>query len=360
MVIQVEVDANTLNSIPHTNNLHWGFPSRFFNWLLQNNPRALKLFLLTYHISFYINYQTCQKLFDLVFTPDQNTKDYRRLNYLFLVPAVLLIVSALLKAWMMVSDPFADVRTGYSIGLLSAVVIIELIVGYLLIAQNSFEMKWTLSFTIFASFFCLSTTRFALGYKVCGCFGNIAVSQEWSIFLNTILITCLLGILLVFKLRVVTVVRTGLSEIWSFLKPYRFESLGLSAGLLIFIGLTTAPTSKWIQSIWSNQQVATEPVWFDDLAVGVSQPGLVTLTNKSELPVTVVGAEKSCGCIALDLKPIVILPGDEVQLPFLLTPTQTGPFHQRLVYFLDSQHQQRVHVEILGTCKEKLNELSKL
>lgn len=281
-------------------------------------------------------------------------------NYLFWAIAILLIVSALLKGWMVASDPFADVRTGYSIGLISTIVLIELLVGYHLIANRLFEMKWTLSFAIFSCFFVVSTTRSALGYKACGCFGNFTVSQEWSIFLNAVTLTCLLGLLLVCQRRFIPVLREGVAATGSWIAPYRFESIGLFLGLALFIGLTTAPTSNWLQSYWSNQQIASTPVWLDDLVVGVSQRSIATLTNESDVPITVVGAKKSCGCIAIDLKPITILPGDEVHLPFLVTPTHTGPFHHRLVYFLDSQHQQRVHVEILGTCKEKLDEFSKM
>lgn len=281
-------------------------------------------------------------------------------NWVFWLLATLLLASALLKAWMLATDPFADIRTGFSIGVLGSGIAIEVLIAYQLIQRNSFAQKWTLSFSVFTVFMCVSAIRLASGYQNCGCFGRVTMSQEGSLILNLIVLVVLVAMLRYRDARLSQVVSQGVSDIWNQVKPFRMEAIGLTLGLTLFVVLTTSPAKDWTTQLWAAQQVTATPLWLDDLVVGTSQQSDVTLTNISNSPVTVVGADKSCGCITLNLKPLVIDPGDEAKLSVLITPTRSGPFHHRLIYFLDSQHQQRVHVEILGTCKEKENEFANL
>jgi hypothetical protein len=47
-----------------------------------------------------------------------------------------------------------------------------------------------------------------------------------------------------------------------------------------------------------------------------------------------------------------IEPGDKILIPFVAKPSHAGPFHQRIIFYLDSSAQHRVAADILGFCKE--------
>ncbi len=279
-------------------------------------------------------------------------------NYCFALIAALLLASALLKSWMLTSDPFSDLRTGFPIGILGVAIVIEFIVTYCLISRRvSVAAKWTLSSTLFLIFLAVSVVRFTLGFRTCGCFGVLEVPQ-WTSLAVTLSALTLLAVSCGPR-QIMETYRSGSSEIQAWLAPRQLEILSGSLVLLLFAGMTYQPVKEEITQLFFQRPVAASPVLLDDIKLGESHYGKAVLTNTSTSPISVVGAEKSCGCIALDVGRTVIEPGESVTLSFLITPKEVGSFHHRLIYFLDSQQQQRVGVEILGYCKEIENEIAK-
>lgn len=263
-----------------------------------------------------------------------------------------------MKSWMLIQDPFADLRTGYPFGVLGMAISLELVIAYCLLSKSiSLAVKWALSSSLFFLFVLVSSSRFVLGFQSCGCFGVLEVPQWTSLLLSIVVLA-----LLVFQCGLTEVLKTyrsGFCGIRSWMAKYQLEILGASIAISLFMIVTYRPVKESIAQWLGQRTVAASPVLVDDVTLGDSKRGTATLTNTSNAVVSVLGIEKSCVCIALDFRKTIIAPGKSAVISFQITPKQTGDFHHRLICFLDSRHQQRVGVEILGSCNEEKNELSK-
>lgn len=101
----------------------------------------------------------------------------------FGVIACVLITSGVAKCWVLVTDPFVEIKTGYPVLLIATAVIVEFAVAYLLVAK-SFELKAIASLFLFSMFLIVSLIRLAVHSLSCGCFGTLNVSPLLSFLLN--------------------------------------------------------------------------------------------------------------------------------------------------------------------------------
>ena len=91
----------------------------------------------------------------------------------FFLIASLLSATAIAKAWMLLTDPFADLRVGISREILWISVAFELWLAFenwRIRDPRVLTLLDSITFTAFAIF---AGTRWAFGYTSCGCSGNV-------------------------------------------------------------------------------------------------------------------------------------------------------------------------------------------
>lgn len=270
---------------------------------------------------------------------------------LFIAISSILVASSMMKLWSIATDPFADVHSGYPIGLLAVASFLELLVACALCWHNSFAVKWVLLVTTFSVFLLISSIRFTLGFQGCGCFGRLFIPQWTSVVISVVVLLLAVALLPFKGLSIRETGKSGGNQIAALVRSYSMEIIGISFASIVFVALTYLPVKQRLISVFGEQLVVAKPVWIEDMSVGKSSLAKVLLLNRHSSPISVVGFKKSCGCIALEERRITIPPGAEEEFSFKVIPATPGRFHHRLIYFLNSQHQQRVDVDILGFSK---------
>ncbi len=116
--------------------------------------------------------------------PASNITSPLVVRVLFNAIAALLIFTALAKLWLLLTDPFADIKVGMPVSLLWATVVLEISVATLTFSPGvSQRLKWFSLFGIHVLFLIVSVSRFLLGFESCGCAGfdrDSALGDGWT------------------------------------------------------------------------------------------------------------------------------------------------------------------------------------
>jgi len=260
----------------------------------------------------------------------------------FFLIGCLLCVTAFLKLWMLMTDPFADISAQMPRTLLWTAFFIELFAVILLFSRYDFELKWAAIFLIFAGFWVFSLTRWVMGYTSCGCSGGILLPPWVSLIVNTAMI----GLLILVRPKAPVLVATF--SRWSSefnTVQNRGRALAFVVAILLlamaqtetglgFFGLAPGVTGR----------VADLPKKLD---IGKAVEIHATLKSRIDQPVSILGFSRSCTCIADSLNvPRSIPPMGQVEFSIRVTPHQTGRFRQRVICYVNVPGQNSVPLDL--------------
>jgi hypothetical protein len=259
----------------------------------------------------------------------------------FTLIACLLLFTAVAKLWMLLTDPFADVRVGIFIEILWFSVLFEFALAFLNLRLKDVKVLAFINTFVFTSFGLFATARWLMGYGACGCSGNLEL-PAWVFILIDGAIVAWFVRTLVARDRI----GCGLDTLT---KDFRNASFGLNwlglisgflvAGVILFLFFAKLATDK--------------PVFANNVDLGkITQKANlefdVQVQNHSQIPVNIVGVKSSCNCLTFLDRPVMILPGQTVEINGIIGFRQSGRFLNRVVLFLDHPQQRTVAVDIFG------------
>ncbi len=264
---------------------------------------------------------------------------------LFYSIAVLLIFTALAKLWMLLTDPFADIKTGWPVKVVIMAIFFELFLGIANMRSRPKLITWAINVLAFFLFLCIAISRWLLGYVSCGCLGALTIAPWIAIFVDLVLLFSLCCVCRrAFGVSIFEIPRLLHSN-----SILRFESriAGVFSAIAVFIGLFLFVDPQ----TWMDRKEFVRPVRVEIGILEIDKPKIVKfkLKNHSNESVTVVGGGTSCRCMQLNGHPrFTLSPNSYVEIPVSIFATETGFFHHRIVYFFDSPKQSYVTVEFLG------------
>ena len=109
------------------------------------------------------------------------------------VQATVLVVAAVLKGGLVLTDSFADLRTGYPITILCLAIVFELVAAAWLIFCRDATIKWLILASAFSLFLFVSLIRYSMGIEGCGCLGSVELPR-WLLPLNSVFVLAALAV----------------------------------------------------------------------------------------------------------------------------------------------------------------------
>lgn len=271
----------------------------------------------------------------------------------FYLIGTLLLVTAIAKLWLLLTDPFAEVRIGLSKEILWLAVCFELFLVYVNFGWRDRQVAAFINTIVFAGFAVFAATRLLLGYQSCGCSGGLEI-PGW-VFL---LIDCAIVGWFLRSQRSRDSVKTSGFDLAKQWKEMRSDRKGQLAGVGLLVAALIAlqlPISARLRAVVVGEPPLVSTVKVEsELKKGQSQLGTVELVNHSTQPARIIGFSKSCSCFRPSEDPVglVVAANDAVSFPFLVHPQRNGPLHQRLVLFVDHAEQFRVNCDLFSEVKE--------
>ncbi len=130
-----------------------------------------------------------------------------------------------------------------------------------------------------------------------------------------------------------------------------FSGIALALLITFFLGLPDS-RGEILNGWFRTNLVASEIVEMDhEQIVGEKSIISVRLNNHSDKPILIVGESKSCNCLTVDLSNRLIPPNGNLDLEIAIVPKAEGFYRQRIIYYLDSDCQSLVVVELGGNAK---------
>jgi len=281
----------------------------------------------------------------------------------FILIGLLLSVTASLKLWMLLTDPFVDLKTGFPIPVFWLAFIAESTTVLILVAKNIPETtKAFVCISLFAAFALASGFRALTGHATCGCFGGAAVSPIVSFGISVSVIV---------SLWVFVLTRT---------QPWQVNGKNATywSRCVSLLGCMWVETSDWLMEIPPSRLGYLCAVVVCSLAFCVSrseqvQSGIlilagrqsvvahqsnvsetsdhgaiakVTIRNCSSLPVNIIGGGKSCSCMTLTEVTGTIPPKGQVDFSVVATNKAKNGQSYRVVYYLDAPWQRVLPVNL--------------
>ena len=177
----------------------------------------------------------------------------------FLLIAALLLFTAVAKLWMLLTDPFADVRVGIPKGILWFSVLFEFALAFLNLRHQDVKLLSFINTVVFASFGLFATARWLLGYGSCGCSGNLEFPAWGFILVDGLVVAwCILN-----KARSHQAVEGGMHLLQSFqgLSPEAQGKWSCVAFALVI--LFSGPCSGGICTYSGPHSCRCQPDFFD-------------------------------------------------------------------------------------------------
>ncbi len=287
-----------------------------------------------------------------LFNRDSKEQIWARVPYFAI--ALLLTATAIAKLWMLLTDPFADVRVGLPREILWLSVAFEFWLAFENFRLRDHRVMAFVNSVVFASFAIVASIRLAMGYGSCGCSGSLELPTWFFIVIDVGVVAWFTG-----SEAARTQVASGivhLSQIWSF---WSSEKRGRFVGLVFFAVIVVAiqlPFAAAFRAVLMGEQPFQAIVRFDgDLKIGEAWTGLVEIHNRSFESAKVVGASRSCRCFDLADDPVSTkIPANSfISLPLVIKPNRLGPINQRVVLFLDHPKQFRLNIDVFSTVKKE-------
>ncbi len=216
----------------------------------------------------------------------------------FFLIGCLLAFTATAKLWMLMTDPFADVRLILSREVLWVVVIFELSLAYANFVFGSRKWLPAIDILVFTAFGIFSFVTVLLGYDDCGCAGGFRIPSVFFVITDFAIVTVLAASSLYQHNRFF-----GLQELKRHLQSLRAEQKGLLLGFSVFVlglFLIQLPIAEKLRMmILGGRHISGKVEIAGDILLGQDSIAMARLTNLSDHPATVLGSAKSCSCFVL-------------------------------------------------------------
>lgn len=261
---------------------------------------------------------------------------------IFFLIGCLLSFTAGAKLWLLWTDPFADLHTPYPLWILWSVAFAELVAVFFLVCRCSLELKSSIVAVLFFAFLLVSCLGVLVGSGSCGCAGGIEVPPTASLLVNLLV---LVANGLVRRQHGLTMIpRPGLNHLAA--RPGQ-KGTGFAAGMPAVLSGMVAAIWLWgcLHLIRTDQALKDAP---QDRGISASVVPLIVagdnatsrstvrIENHSDHPATISGIKTSCSCLAAFPESNIIPAGGSCQLELTVGPGQAGPFHYRLILYVDS------------------------
>lgn len=270
---------------------------------------------------------------------------------LFLI-GLLLSEMAIAKLWMLVTDPFADIRVGLPKSILWISVAFDFALAWINFSAKDHRLLILVNLAVFAAFAVFSSIRWMLGYSSCGCSGSLELPIWYFVMLDIGLVIWLLFV--GHRHGLLDNGPSHLASVWRSLSPMR---RGQVAGVGLFLVVMLAiqfPIAAPLRSVVLGEPKIQATVSVTDpLKVGEECSGEVELHNTSSFPARIIGISHSCRCFDFRDDPTtVVLPAhSRISRALIIKPRESGPLRERIELFLDHPEQFRVAVNFVGMSK---------
>jgi hypothetical protein len=113
----------------------------------------------------------------------------------FIALACVLIVSAVLKLFQLLTDPFADLHTGLAVPHIWLVLLLEAATAMIVLAGRR-EVAWLASISLFVCFCLFAWGKHFSGATSCGCFGALEIPPLFIAIFDTVTVALLVAMCL--------------------------------------------------------------------------------------------------------------------------------------------------------------------
>jgi hypothetical protein len=269
---------------------------------------------------------------------------FRYVSYLL---AALLAVTAALKLHLLVTDPFADIKTGTSLAFLWLAVLVELTAVWLVFSKTPQVWKWLSLLVLFSIFALVAGTNVWLGKTGCGCSGAVEISPVWFLAIDLLAI----GALVAARPESSRESTRGLAVHWNGAIAGRIVGITLIGALFVLLQTRAGRTM-------TSQFLLGESIVAPTVEIGVLRGEPLEcelkLRNQSAEARRIIGVNTSCSCvIPQEVVHTTIPPQGELAVKVHVRPKPGVPmFHQRVLFYLDSSRQYVVAADLFGTVQE--------
>jgi hypothetical protein len=269
---------------------------------------------------------------------------FRYVSYLL---AALLSVTAALKLHLLVTDPFADIKTGTSLAFLWLVVLVELTAVWLVFSKTPQVWRWLSLLVLFSLFALVAGTNVWLGKTGCGCSGAVEISPVWFLAIDLLAIAGLVAA----RPETRHEPNRGLPIRWNGAVAGRVLGLIL-IGVLFVLLQTRAGRAMTSQFLFGESIIA--PAVEIGVLRGEPLECELKLKNPSTEARRIIGVNTSCSCvIPQEVVHTSIPPQGELAVKVHVRPKPgVSMFHQRVLYYLDSPQQYVVAADLFGSVQE--------
>jgi hypothetical protein len=270
----------------------------------------------------------------------------------FCLIGLLLTATAIAKLWMLLTDSFADLRVGLPKEILWLSVAFEFWLAFENFRVREQRVLALVNTAVFGCFAVFASVRWLIGYRACGCTGNLEL-PIWLFILIDVSIAVWLSSTPSKRSRL----RQGVEVSASWWLQSSTEKRGRIAGLALlagFIGAMQLPVAAPMRALIIGESPIMATTTIDgNLYLNQKISGTVEIWNRYSKPAKIVGIARSCRCFELTDDPIArTIPGNgHLRLQLFIKPNKPGPLHQRVVLFLDHHKQLRVNVDVVGFVK---------
>lgn len=282
---------------------------------------------------------------------NDSNKDSSERQICFAVISVLLIVTAFLKCWSVVTVPFFGLIVGVPTSLLWFTIFLEFAVVYW--NFTSTEVPWLLvvNGSLFAVFSIVSAYKIAVGDSSCGCAGLIGVSPYFSFLVSLIVVVVIVFFACkhlggAFGLK--TFLRLPLRLYGDISHQRRGQLLGIGALVGILVCSESSVFAALRDFTFGKNPVNALSSPAKDLVLGVEETRSIEIKNNSDRRVRIVGVEKSCKCVVENAIGLTVPARSSLAIPIAVTPGKLGYFQEEIHFYLDHPLQFRLEVCVVG------------
>ena len=223
---------------------------------------------------------------------------------------------------------------------------IEFVIAIWLLIGWAEQISWWFALLLFSSFTGASLMMVVQGRSTCGCLGVVEFNPLWMLLFDGVVI----GLLLCAGRKIFRVSKADVEAIAPYARPtFGVRALGLIllAALMGGVGVSQsavigAAIAEHIPLEISGQYLVASPSVYD---VGTGQSGQwhtlkIKIRNRSDTPVTLIGAEQGCRCRAIGSLPLDVPPAGEVEISVDVRLGQSaGVQHDRFWILTNHQRQ---------------------
>ena len=264
--------------------------------------------------------------------------------------SVILFTSAVGKLWLLLIDPFAEIRAGLPNEIIWVSVALDFWLAFENFTIRNHRILLLLNTVVFSGFLVFSFVRMFMGYSSCGCMGKLEVPTWLILFFDSAIVIAIL--------RNVTnrkMISMGWREAISRYSSYSVASKGRIFGAIIFcivLLVIQLPGFASVRGFILGKELITATVEYQDHLILDQETVIeVEIRNRSGIDASVAGIASSCGCVRFTRRPRQI--GSSLVVPVEITPNRTGTFAQRILVFLDHPNQFRMNIDVLGFVKKE-------